>query len=156
MNFSEFIGFIITIAAMIYMSYKQIRAERAPEDDDEVVKEESSEVKELLRSLNIDVRDEVAVPKLPPKAPPKAKSPVQHAVREVVQAAKMMPMQPVSSTHYDSIDDGNDLLNLPSLIPLEYSLPTAPSQAKQIAGNIGVQKMIIIHELLSTPKGLQP
>lgn len=154
MNFSEFIGFIVTVLAMIYMGYQQVRSERAAPEE-EVLKDDETQVKDLLRSLEIDVKNEEAVPRLPPRAPPKPKK-VFTEMKDVVQAPRTSIIQVVTTSHYDSIDDAGDMLNLPSLIPLEYNLPTAPSIVKRITADTGVQKMIIIHELISKPKGLLP
>lgn len=159
MNFSEFIGFIVTMAAMVYFAYRQSReSEQAPEDDEQL-REEKSNVKDILRSLNIELKDEVAAPRLPPRpAVRTAMTPASQPRKLPITPKKAMRVE----EHFNAGDSTSvdlrfedEMLALPSLIPLEYGLPAAPSRVKVIANHLTSREdLLIIHDLFGPPKGL--
>lgn len=153
MNFSEFIGFIITIAAMIYMTIRQMRTAKDEADDEAVVQDEKKEVRELLRSLDIPVEDEVPVAKLPPI--PRQRVEKQRPEKIVkIETGKIATVDQHIDSNYASLLD-NDLI-LPAVIPLDYGLPGAPSRGRLLVENLGsAKKMLVIHDIFGPPKGMR-
>lgn len=168
MSFDEVIGFIITILGIIYFMFLQYRAGQSNTEESEANPDEQSEVRQLLRSLNIDVNEETAVRphRLPPKAPKKREEqevqpPALYSYVE--QPTKRLKERPVTlETTFVAMNDRSyeqdypiETINLPSVIPLDYSLSSEPSRGKMILSNLAAKNdMIVIHDLLSRPKGL--
>lgn len=71
MNLIEFIGFVISLAALIFLFFKKVRDEKFrlqhPEEYEEELHQKEEALKEILKSMQLDVEDEENLSPPPPR-----------------------------------------------------------------------------------------
>lgn len=157
MTLIELIGFIITMAAFFLLVAKQARDERKRRQNPEAYEEEEERehqqaVKDLLRSLNIDVPEDEPPPKA--KTKPKQAPPPAPAVDQKIVEPKMIgtPIQKQKGLFRDpyalhkSFEHGD-----------AYAKRVEQrSRIKQVLkGSNSLKQAVILKEVLGTPKGLE-
>jgi hypothetical protein len=188
-NIVEFIGFIISMVAMSIILIKKARDERHrrknPEQYEKEQEAQGANLKDFLKSLDIDVEDEEQF------SPPKPVG-LQHIVKEKKQgmtlgssskqSSRQLQNNYQDSSHYDnqrfktsidnrkfktSLDDRykdygervtSKMINKDIIKKEEYQVirRTKTSPAKQILKRLkSTQDMVILHEIIGLPKSLK-
>ncbi len=154
MNFTEFIGFIITLLAFFLLVGKQARDERKRRQNPELYEEEQMKqqeaVKELLKSLNIEVDSEMLPPQeeeVPPPPPEEIKPPVKK------------PPVPRRLAEFDRKDVYKDPYAMKNQFKHEKPYQLKEIQQKHIKKLVkksgSLKDAIVLKEILGPPKGLQ-
>lgn len=185
MNIVEFIGFIITMAALMILSIKRSREEKKIRENPELYakqkKEQEKALKELLRSMNLDVKEdeeEELEEAIPPPPPPEEPLPqrrthephrtlskdfeLHSSIEDRNQKSRIEQRQFKSS-----IENRNRIRNKPSIVSsdmrasqpifggLEYRNKQRIS-GKDLLNKLPSKKgMVVLHEVFSSPLGLR-
>lgn len=163
MNFIEFIGFIITLVAMVAIVFKKTMEERARKNNPEIYQEEEDQrrqnLKQMLKSLNLDLEEEEdeeeEVERGLPPPPPMAKM----APPPVLQRAASLEQRKLRT----AIEEREDKRRAHRVVSPEYMKkehdPYAIysrhelSQGRQSIKNLKSKKeMMRIYEIFSRPK----
>ncbi len=152
MTLIELIGFIITMAAFFLLIAKQARDERKRRQNPEAYEEEAERehqeaIKDLLRSMNIDIPEEQPESKKPEPPPiPEIKTPPQKPEKAAVSHFKTHKS---FKDHYalrKSFDHGDAYAKR----------KMQQSKVKQmLRGSDSLKQALILKEVLGTPKGLE-
>lgn len=149
MNFIEFIGFIVTLIAMGYLMVKQNREAKETVDEDET--EEDAQVKQILRSLNIKVRQEVPIIRNLPPVPPKPVVTFKQPVRIPVVHEPVKEQEITLDVQYP---DGG--ITSFDAVPSEVSTDHNSSRIKEILKTLpSNRELLIIHDVFGLPVGLK-
>ncbi len=150
MTFIEFIGFIITMLAFFFLMLKQARDERKrrqnPELDEEEKRREQAAVRDLLKSLNIEVSEDVSEDILPPSS---FETEIPLAPNEEQGFAKFEPLQkkafkdPYAS--FKSFDYQKAYLK---------KKKRQPHIKKLLKETHSLKDAVVLKEILGKPKGL--
>lgn len=153
MTFIEFIGFIISISAMVFLfarqTWENYRRRKYPEQYAEEVRKKDDALKELLKSMNIEVEEEEEIEdeddyvepvRRPPPPPPK---PIQ--LKQAPQPKKETErlFQEYSSGKMDLSDKG------------AYALGKVnqPSRGKALITQFpSTRDLFVIREILGPPR----
>jgi hypothetical protein len=161
MTFIDFIGFVIAMLAFFILIGKQVREERKRRQNPEAYEEESEQhqqevVRELLRSLNIEVPavQQEAKPPPPPAKPSYDRD--LNTQKEVEISSTPAPRKTVHSSQRSVFKD-------PYLIRKKADHQEAylikkqkASSAKRILGkDLPLKQAILLREILGPPKGLE-
>lgn len=153
MNFTELIGFIITLLAFFLLVGKQARDEKKRREHPELYENEEQEqqeaVNELLKSLNIEVDSEILPPKKEEPPPPPLVEEKKPQKAPVPRRLMELDRKDVYVEHYSKsaiLDHGN-----------AYAIQKEGySRIKQSLKNSHTLKdAIILKEVLGPPKGLE-
>lgn len=167
MDFSDLIGYIITILALFYFMRGGSRnSQPEPEEDPD---EQAQKLKDFLRSIDIDMQNEdqfkppskpkpPIVPQIPKKkVQPPALKPV--AQREFKSAIENRKLETAVFKEYESYEDTYQAQKVSSHIgnaPVyEVSGKEGASRADRLLSRLQSKKqMVLFHEIFGKPKGL--
>lgn len=142
----------MTMIAMAYLMIRQVRESgQPPSDEKEVSPEEARQMNELLRSLNIEVREDIPA-RLPPvesqsKSSRGSTSTVKRLLEE--QAKRTQVNRPPPKKKSDNA------YTLQSGLTFDSSTKRSASVGKRLINNLPSKKQIVIlHDLFGPPKGL--
>ena len=181
MNFVEFIGFIISIVAIIFITIKRYRDEKYrrqhPELFQETEEEKQQALKDFLSSIDIDLNDEQfsaqqrpVVPPPPPQASsashkiskgPKGedfyfKTNIEH-YRPETKIEKRQLKTAIEERHLGSFEDRLLSPEFRKNHDSAYEIvefDRQPRIQKLMEGLPSMQQMIIIREIIGPPKGM--
>ena len=186
MSFIEFIGFVISMVALIFLFSKKIfdqrRARLNPEESEREEEEQKRNLKEFLRSLEIDMEDQEQFkpppppPKITPPQPPKERPRGQQKPRPASRVlndpfkAKLEQRQfetaiekrgfktNIEDRFYQSFDErllSSDFRKA-STDAYDVILFDQTPRIQHLVGQLpSLREMIIIREIIGPPKGLQ-
>lgn len=158
MTFIELIGFIITMVAFFLLVAKQARDERKrrenPEAYEEEMEQQQEAVKDLLRSLNIEVPEERP-------APPPSPSPSLEKM-EKTEAVLIKENKMPQSIRVAELDFG-DVFRNPYAERKGFEHQDAYAKRKQQHSRVkkllretgSIKDAVILKEVLGKPKGLE-
>lgn len=183
MSFIEFLGFVISIAAMGFLMVRRFLEERRrrqnPEKYAEDEEHQDEALKEFLRSINVDVNNEVFAAQeerriaTPPRPPVKSKTPSpQIPVRsknekyrfssqlENQRSESRIEKRQLKSTieerHLSAFETRIDPFLQSAADPYTIiKLDPQPRIQKLIKSLPALQQAIILREIIGPPKGLQ-
>jgi hypothetical protein len=141
MSFIEFLGFIISILAMVFLFVRKTMENRRrrlhPEEFEKEHEEEERAVEELLASLNIHLEPQPQHKSPPP--PPAKLSPIKmQKIKETTQAVTPSNKFTFQLHEYHSIQKRSS------------------SRGYRLVHQVGSpQDIIVFHEILGPPKGLK-
>lgn len=163
----EFIGFIISILAMVFLlmrNAKEMKKQRDPEVYKKEKRVKDKQLKNLLRTLNVNLDDEDDDEEFTEKKARKEryvsnnKSSGNYAQTTKLQHAPIMPVMPVISTPNTAavrIENAAPMLRASQKNVARIVL-TKPSRGNVLLKSFKSKKdMIIIRELISPPKSAQ-
>lgn len=168
MNLIEFIGFVISLAALIFLGAKRAKEEHYRKKHPEKFKEDEqtkeTNLKQLLKSMNIDLMDDEQV--LPPKpaprfvyAPvPKLTEKPKSAIRKPIKREQRKTGDKAWMEHYrGESKSAYHMQNRSSSKPYEViQTKVRPSRGAVLLKSLPSKKeMVILYEILDKPKGLR-
>ena len=159
MTFIEFIGFIITMVAFFLLVVKQARDEKKrrqnPEAYEEEMEYQQEAVKDLLRSLNIEVQEDK------PPVPPPPPTPVVEMLKEP-SMPKVVESKIPKSMRIAKFDYGNafrDPHSQRGIFEHEEAYIKRKEQQSRVKSLLrkpdSFKDAIILKEVLGEPKGLE-
>lgn len=162
MTFIELIGFIITMFAFFLLVAKQARDERKRRENPEAYQEDEEQqqeaIKDLLRSLNIEVPEEKPAPPSPPTPPPQ----MEVRIEEEVPAPPVQESKIPKSMRLAKFDYGNVFRDPHSKRKVfdhgDAYLKRMQQQSRVknlLRETDSIKDAVILKEVLGTPKGLE-
>lgn len=141
MNFVEFLGFIVSLAAFIILAYKRARDARRQQPDEYHLDsdEQDKKLREFLKSLDVEVEEEKPLPRPPVKRKAAPKPPVPASQPYEFTTTQFKAYQPLlKAEKYEVIREA------------------PPSRGQKLLQSLPSRKnMLIIHEIFGPPKSLQ-
>lgn len=160
MSFLEFVGFVVTMLAMAYLMIRQVReAGQEPQEEKEIPPEQKKQMNELLRALNIEVKEEekpvkVEVKKKKPLPPPPS-TVARYVEKHISQPLTDLTSRGAGSDDSYAISSNFETLSLPSVIPLESDPIPRTSHVKALLSDLPSRKeLLIFHDVFGPAKGL--
>lgn len=158
MTFIEFIGFIITLIAFFLLVMKQARDERKRRQNPEAYEYEEQQqqeaIKDLLRSLNIEVPEERPAPK-PPPPPPQVE--IEEALPMPIKESKIPQSMRLAAFDYgDAFRDPFAKRKAFEHGDAYVKRKQQQSRVKQLLRETDTLKdAVILKEVLGKPKGFE-
>lgn len=152
MDIPQFIGFLISIAAIGYLFLRQVwevrQRQKDPEAYEKKLQEKEKRIKEFMRGLDIDQPEE-KIEKPIPKGPAKGRS-TKHLNR---------PAPPPILAHQSLAKvPPRHSFAIPKIAVPTYHvryMESAPSRGKTVIRRLHTrQDMVVLHEIFGPPKGL--
>lgn len=152
MDISQIIGFVISLLAIVFLTIQKIREERHKRLHPDELKHEAHEgndgVKNFFKALDIDIEDEDQF------SPPKKHLPPQPSI----PSAPAKGHKQKSRLQTPSTSIKNNFSNSLPKITKKYGLVEFGQRSRvgSLVKNFPSKKeMVIIHEIIGPPKGLQ-
>jgi hypothetical protein len=173
MNFIEFLGMVISLAAVLFLVFrniwKAIQHHRYPELAKEEEQQQEESLKNLLKSMNIDIENEDFSPPKPKKAPPPAPTPKAPKVKYSRPSAPLQKQRESGALHREDYqrETASEKRKFESNLEERSKVKSdhdyyqdadrsRPSRAYQLTrGKHSRQELIILQEILNPPKAFR-
>lgn len=182
-SISDYIGFIISLIAMLFLFFRRNKTEDQSGHPGEAPKSQDNALKDFLRTMNIDVEEEQPKPRFKPRSKPKQKEVVQPSTtlekwrqHDALEERKLKSQieERRLQTSIKDFESKVEQQKLESHLEHRYVDPFGERNASKTQGYEVIQRernesrvqlllerlpskknMVIIQEIMGPPKGLK-
>ncbi|KAF3362009.1 hypothetical protein PHSC3_001320 [Chlamydiales bacterium STE3] len=163
MGMEELIGFLISLASLLFLGFKKIRGSQSSQETDDEEREQQERLKKFLKSLDIEMEEEAGMPSrsLPPSPPKKAKEmkvlPVQKPYQfssdfDRYQQPFTAEKQYSSRTLHSQLEE-KQLLYKNASDDYHMIQRSKPSKGKRVLSSLkSTKELVILTEILNRPQ----